>query len=210
MENGVFMSYSQPVEHAAATPPVKEHAPGGSIYLSFGSWVLFTVLAEHGTLKAAAIASLVIAIGVTLYSTRGGGSLKMLDIAAIATFIAFTILAFVGDQSLTHFLTRYARAIAAALLAILVFGSLLVTPFTEQYARERVSKQYWGSPEFKAVNRKLTLVWGGVFAVMTCSHVIAGAIDRPITNIVFNWVVPIYLVLHASKAAPKAASGAKT
>ena len=204
------MSYSQPVEPGITAPAAKEHTPGGNIYLSFGSWVLFTVLAEHGTLKAAAIASLVIAIGVTLYSTRGGGSLKMLDLAAIATFIAFTILAFVGDHSLAHFLTRYARAIAAALLAILVFGSLLFTPFTEQYARERVSKEYWDSPQFKAVNRKLTLVWGGVFAVMTCSHIIAGVIDRPITNIIFNWVVPIYLVLHASKAAPAAASGAST
>ena len=200
------MSFSQPVGPETTASSAKEHTPGGNIYLSFGSWVLFTVLAEHGTLKAAAIASLVIAIGVTLYSTRGGGSVKMLDAAAIATFIAFTILAFVGDHSLTHFLTRYARAIAAALLAILVFGSLLFTPFTEQYARERVAKQYWDSPQFKAVNRKLTLVWGGVFAVMTCSHIIAGAIDRPITNVIFNWAVPIYLVLHASKAAPTAAA----
>jgi hypothetical protein len=200
------VSYSQPVEpETTATPAAAEHTSGGAMYLSFGSWVLFTVLAEHGTLKLAAIASLVIAIAVTLYSTRGGGSLKMLDLAAIATFIAFAILAFVGDHSLTHFLTRYARAIAAALLAILVLGSLLFTPFTEQYARERVPKRFWGSPEFKATNRKLTLLWAGVFALMTCSHIIAGAIDKPVTNIIFNWVIPIYLVLHASQAAPGAA-----
>ncbi len=208
------MSYSQQAAPTSAPPSDatssgEEHAPGANIYLSFGSWVLFTVLAEHGTLKAAAIASLAIAIGVTLYSTSAGGSPKMLDLAAIATFIAFLILAFVGDHSLTHFLTRYARAIAAALLAILVFGSLLFTPFTEQYARERVAKQYWNSPQFKAVNRKLTLIWGGVFALMTCSHVIAGAIDRPVTNIIFNWVIPIYLVLHASRAAPAAATNAE-
>ena len=200
------MSYSDPVEPETTAPSsATEHTSGGTMYLSFGSWVLFTVLAEHGTLKLAAIASLVIAIAVTLYSTRGGGSLKMLDLAAIATFIAFAILAFVGDHSLTHFLTRYARAIAAALLAILVLGSLLFTPFTEQYARERVSKQFWGSPEFKETNRKLTLLWAGVFALMTCSHIIAGAIDKPVTNIIFNWVIPIYLVLHASQAAPGAA-----
>jgi hypothetical protein len=42
----------------------------------------------------------------------------------------FTVLAFVADPAFSHWLTRYARAIAAAALALLAFGSLLVMPFT--------------------------------------------------------------------------------
>jgi hypothetical protein len=168
--------------------------------------LLFTVLAEPGTLKLAAIASLVIAVAITAYSTRGGGSVKLLDLAAVANFIAFTVVAFVADPSITHFLTRYARAIAAALLAVLAFGSLLFMPFTEQYAKASVPREHWGSSEFKTANRKLTRIWAGVFSVMTCSHIVAGAVDKPITNIVFNWVIPVYLILHASRAATRAAN----
>ena len=46
---------------------------------------------------------------------------------------------------------------------------------------------------------RLTALWGAVFAVMTVSHVIAGAIDHRGTNIIFNWAIPIALVLWGVK-----------
>jgi hypothetical protein len=180
--------------------PATGHKPAGAgMFLGLLSWVLFTIIAEHGTLKAASIAALVIAVGVALASMRGGGRPKMIETAAVATFVVFSVVAFIADPSLTHWLTRYARAIAAAVLAVLVFGSLLFVPFTEEYARESVPRQFWETAQFKAVNRHLTVLWGAVFAVMTCSHIIAGAVDRPVTNIVFNWVIPIWLVVWGSK-----------
>jgi succinate dehydrogenase hydrophobic anchor subunit len=191
------MSQSTPV---SAPAPVKAAAPSGAgIFVGLIPWFLFTVIAEHGTLKVASIASVVIAIGVCIYSSRGGERPKMIEVAAVTTFVAFTVVAFVADPSLTHWLTRYARAIAAAVLAVLVFGSLLFVPFTEEYSRSAVPQQYWNSPKFKALNRHLTVMWGGVFAVMTVSHVIGGAIDKTPTNIVFNWVIPIALVLWGVK-----------
>jgi hypothetical protein len=45
----------------------------------------------------------------------------------------------------------------------------------------------------------LARLWGGVFAVMTVSHVIADEIDHKGTNIIFNWVIPIALVISGSK-----------
>jgi hypothetical protein len=102
-------------------------------------WVLFSLLAEHGTLKLASIASVAIAVGVCLYSARDGGRPKMLEVAAV---VAFTVVAFVADPSVAHWLTRYARAVAAAALAPLVFGSLLFVPFTEEYARRSVPREY--------------------------------------------------------------------
>ena len=108
-------------------------------------WILSTLLAEHGTLKFASIAAFVVAVGVCAYSSRGGHRPKMIEIAAVITFIVFTVIAFVADPAVTHWLTRYARAVAAAALAILVFGSLLFIPFTEEYAREQVPEQYWAA-----------------------------------------------------------------
>jgi hypothetical protein len=187
-------------QSAPAQAPARDKAPGGAgIFVGLVPWFLFTIIAEHGTLKIASIASVVIAVGVCIYSMRGGKRPKMIEVAAVATFVVFTVIAFIADPSVTHWLTRYARAVAAAVLAVLVFGSLLFVPFTEEYARESVPREYWGSPKFKAINRRLTALWGGVFAVMTVSHVIAGRIDHPGTNIIFNWVIPIGLVLWGVK-----------
>jgi hypothetical protein len=66
-------------------------------------------------------------------------------------------------------------------------------------AREVVPREHWNSPRFKSINRRLTILWGGVIAVMTVSHVIAGVIDHKGTNIIFNWVIPISLVVWGSK-----------
>ena len=72
-------------------------------------------------------------------------------------------------------------------------------PFTEQYAREEVPPELWSTPTFKSVNRRLTLLWGTVFAAMVPFHIAAGAIDTRPTNIVLNWVIPIGLVLWGIK-----------
>jgi hypothetical protein len=180
--------------------PAKPAAVSGAgIIIGLVPWFLFTIIAEHGTLKIAAVAAVVIAVGVCVYSARDGERPKMIELAAVATFVAFTVIAFTADPSVTHWLTRYARAIAAGVLALLVFGSLLFVPFTEEYARQAVPREHWNSPRFKEVNRRLTVMWGGIFAVMTVSHVIAGEIDHKGTNIIFNWVIPIALVVWGSK-----------
>jgi uncharacterized membrane protein YhaH (DUF805 family) len=186
-------------EVAATGSTASEASSGPSIILGLVPWFLFTVIAEHGTLKLASIASVVIAAGVCVYSSRDGGRPKMLEIAAVFTFIGFTIIAFIADPSTTQWLTRYARAIAAGILALLVFGSLLFVPFTEEYARQMVPREHWSSPGFKEINRRLTVMWGGVFVVMTASHVVGGALDRRGTNVIFNWLIPIALVLWGIK-----------
>jgi hypothetical protein len=190
-----------PQQSAVPAPPAhpKSGGGGGSMFIGLASWILFTIIAEHGTLKLAAVAALVIAIGVCVYSMQSGKRPKLIELAAVATFIVFTVIAFVADPSLTHWLTRYARAVAAAVLALLVFGSLLFVPFTEEYAREMVPKEYWQSAQFKEINRKLTVLWGEIFLVMTASHIIAGAADKRLTNIIFNWVIPIGLVVWGTK-----------
>ncbi len=178
--------------------PVARAGNSLPMYVALVPWLLFTVIAEHGTLKIASIAALVIAVGIAIPAIRQGNP-KVIEIGAAVAFAGFTVVAFVADPSAAHWLERYARAVAAGLLAIVALGSLLFTPFTEQYARERVPREFWSSPRFKAINRQLTLLWAGVFCAMVVSHVIAGEIDRRAANILFNWVVPILLVLSAVK-----------
>ena len=97
--------------------------------------------------------------------------------AAVVAFAAFTIAAFIADPATSTDIARYARAIAAAGLALTAFGSLRFVPFTEQYARESVRRQFSTSPQFKRINRQLTAMWGLVFTATVPSHLITGVID---------------------------------
>ncbi|MBV8988379.1 MAG: hypothetical protein JO372_07435 [Solirubrobacterales bacterium] len=161
-------------------------------------WVLFTLIAQHDTLKAAAIVGLIASIVISARSVLAGRP-KLLELGAVLAFAGFTVASFIADPSATHWLERYARAIAALLLALIAFSSLLFVPFTEQYARESVPREFWSSPRFKQINRQLTLLWGFVFVAMMVSHVIAGAIDTRRGNTIFNWVVPVILIVWAVK-----------
>ncbi len=189
-----------------AVPNGKEKAAGSGALMAAVPWLLFTVVAERGTLKIASIGALLFAIWIARPGIQAGKP-KVLELSAVFTFAAFTIAAFVVDPSVAHWLERYARAIAAGLLALIALGSLLFVPFTEQYARERVPRQAWSSPKFKAINRRLTTIWGLTFAAMVPFHIAAGAIDSRPTNILFNWVTPAVLVFVAWKLSNALAQG---
>ncbi|HEY5189219.1 MAG TPA: hypothetical protein VII87_09315 [Solirubrobacteraceae bacterium] len=159
---------------------------------------MFTLITQHDTLKAAAVVALLAAVAIALPALLAGRP-KLLELGAVAAFAGFTVVAFTADASTAAWLARYARAIAAGLLALIAFGSLLFTPFTEQYARESVPRRFWSSPRFVAINRQLTLMWACVFTAMIPAHIIAGAIDTRRANTIFNWVIPIILVVWAAK-----------
>jgi hypothetical protein len=171
---------------------------GAGIFIALIPWVLFTLLAERMSVKAAALIALAAAVVIAARGVRSGHP-KLLELAAVATFIAFSIAAFTVSADSADWLARYARGIAAGVLALIAFGSLLSVPFTEQYAREVIPPETWPSPRFKAINRRLTLVWGCVFAAMVPSHIIAGAIDTSRGNLIFNWAIPIALVVYGAK-----------
>ncbi len=185
------MSSSQPGGDQAG-------AGGKGVFIALVPWVLFTVLASRSSLKLGSLVALAAAVVIAMLSIRAGRP-KILEVGAVATFVGFVVVAFVADSSTAHDLARYARGIAAGILALIAFASLFSTPFTEQYARERVPEEYWGSPRFEAVNRKLTTMWACIFAAMVPFHIIAGAVDTRAGNIVFNWAIPLGLVVWGIK-----------
>lgn len=175
-----------------------QRGPGTGIYLAFVPWILFSLIAQHDTLKAAAVTAL-IAAGLIAAPAVLAGRPRMLELGAVVAFVGFTTVAFIADPATTHWVARYARAIAALLLAVIAFSSLLFVPFTEQYARASVPRQFWSTPRFQRVNRQLTVMWGCVFLAMMASHIVAGAIDTRRGNTIFNWVIPIIFIIWAVK-----------
>lgn len=175
-----------------------DRGPGIKLYLAFIPWVMFSLIERHSTLTAAALAALIGSIAIaapSVYKRRP----KVLEIGAIAAFAGFTIVAFAADPSTNDWVARYARAIAAALLALIAFSSLLFSPFTAQYARESVPRRFWSSPLFVRINRRLTLMWALVFTAMVPVHLIAGALNTRQANLIFNWAIPAVIVFWAAK-----------
>ncbi len=196
-------------ESELAATASRQGAPGARIYVAFVPWVLFTLITQHGSLTVAAGIALAAAVLLCLPSLMRGRP-KLLEIAAVVAFAGFMALAVTADPATSEWVMRYARAIAAGALALTAFGSLLFVPFTEQYARESVPSRSWGSRQFKQVNRQLTALWGWVFVAMIPSHLIAGALDTHRASVIFNWAIPVVLVVWAAKrtaAVTSAASG---
>jgi hypothetical protein len=183
---------------SAITTGEAHEATGGSIYLALVPWAAFSILSEHLSVKAAAVVALAAAVTLALPSIARRRP-KALELGAIVAFVGIAIAAFTVDASSAAWLARYARAIAAGLLALIAFGSLLFTPFTEQYARESVPREYWNAPRFKHLMRTLTITWGLVFLGMVPSHIIAGITDTTRSNLIFNWLIPVALVMWGVK-----------
>jgi hypothetical protein len=177
------------------------------MFLSLIPWVVFTVVINRRGADAAAIAALAAAALslVLLVKNSQKGGVKVIDVTGVLTFGALAFLGFSGGQSVTDWIADYGRGTAAIVLAVIMLGSAITIPFTEQYARESVPREYWNSPVFRSVNRKISALWGAAALVMGLGHLLAGAIDpasnpvsgaRPV-DLILNWGLPIALILFA-------------
>jgi hypothetical protein len=94
-------------------------------------------------------------------------------------------------------LDTYSTTISSGVLGLVTLTSLAFVPFTEQYARECTPKQVWSTPEFKHVNRVLTLVWALAFLATALLGYIAVLV--PSTGDWTNWILPIVVLVGAFK-----------
>jgi hypothetical protein len=60
-----------------------------------------------------------------------------------------------------------------------------------------------------ATNRRLTIMWAWVFTAFIPFHVLAGVIDERPTNFIFNWAIPIALIVWAAKRTSAISAEAK-
>jgi hypothetical protein len=173
-------------------------------------WLLFAVISRRDTPQAAVVVGLVAAIAVSAPGVLRGRP-KILELGTIAFFVVFGVIVLAVDPGSNDFLARYGRAIATAGLALIAFGSLAAGhPFTTQYAREQVDRSVWDTAIFRSLNRRFTALWGAVFLAMACSHLIAGAIDTRRAETIFNWVIPIALVVLAVRYMQREREGARS
>ncbi len=191
------------------------------MFVSLIPWVLFTVIAGHagsGFVAWAAVVAGLITIGITVKGlgerTVDGqrSSVKVIDAAGIVTFGVMAALAFTGSDDLRQNIVDYGRGACALVLAVVMLGSLLVVPFTEQYARELTPRQYWKSPVFRSVNRHISAAFGVAVLAMTGCHFYSGYLESHsglsmAANLILNWVLPVLFIVAALKYTDRVKAG---
>jgi hypothetical protein len=149
----------------------------GDLIWSFSPWVLF-LLATRFTSLSGAIALGLVAALVVAARAIGHHHLHLLDVASVVYFAGLGLALEAVNPTNSTYWSHYAQAGAHAFLTLIVLGSVVIGhPFTESYARQTAPKELWGTPQFHAVNRQLSLVWGLAFLVGTISLIIAGSVN---------------------------------
>ena len=181
----------------AEDPTTEKHGRRFGIYIAFIPWVLFTLITQHDTLTAASVVALLAAVAIALPALLPGdpsssssalsrpspGSLSCVHRRRVDRRVAGSLCA--GDRR---------RAARTDRLRLAAYHAV------HRAVRPRVGPaRFWSSPLFVAINRQLTLMWACVFTAMIPAHIIAGAIDTRRANTIFNWVIPIVLVVWAAK-----------
>jgi hypothetical protein len=144
---------------------------------SFAPWMVF-LLANRVTSFYGAIVAAVVAAGIVLVRAMGRRRLHLLDVASMGYFLSLGAVLVAVQPGHLDFWARYAQAGSHTALTLIVFGSILIGhPFTESYARQTTPEPVWHTPEFHAVNQRISAVWGLAFLVGTISLFVAGSVD---------------------------------
>ncbi len=168
------------------------------IILGLVPFALFSLLAARIPVGWAAAIGLLAAIAVVAADMRTG--VKAVPLVAVLTMGAFAALAFLGGPTVESILAAYGRGLATLALATYILVTVSFAPFTIGYAKESTPKKYWESTEFMAINRRISLAWGGAVLVMAMGHLVAegmsaAGVQMHLINAALNWGVPIFAIL---------------
>jgi hypothetical protein len=174
-----------------------------SIIIGFIPQVVFLILANWLPLSGAAGAGLAVAV-VIIAVTAARGGVKILPVAQAVILAAFTLAGFiVGSHSAAAF-EPYARAAASLVLSAFILATSVAYPFTAQFARSSVPPQYWKTPRFLGVNRRISATWGLAVLAVGAAHLAAAFVGGgvPVLRILLDWGVPacaLYLAYSVTK-----------
>lgn len=135
------------------------------ILLAFAPFLAFAIVDRLAGGTAGLIAGTAVSAAMIMRDWIGRGRTpKVLEIGTVILF---------GGLALYTVLLGSTRSIAgvrlpvdAGLLLIVLVSIALRRPFTLQYAREQVAREFWDSPEFVRTNYVITTVWALAFGIM--------------------------------------------
>lgn len=139
------------------------------ILIAFAPFIVFAIVdrlaGSTRGLIAGAIVSLLLLVRDLLIQKR---SPKILDIGTALLFCGLAVYFLVAKPVWTVIGVRL--CVDSGLLLIVLISLAVGKPFTLQYAREQVDREFWGSPEFRRTNYVISGIWGLAFAAMVLAE----------------------------------------
>ena len=177
--------------------------------LGFLPWIAFSIIAQRLAVNGVAW-SATIAVAMTvvaLLSAQRKHGPMFLNLVSLALFGLIAVVGFTGGAAVDQWLFEWGRPLVGVVLGLVVLATAPVRPFTEEYARQSVPRQYWGSPTFRKINKVLSAVWGAAILAIGLAGVVVAALDahavdateHNMVDLVLNWVVPIVAIWAAMK-----------
>jgi hypothetical protein len=166
-----------------------------SLLLGLAPFAAFFAAARFISPMAGLLAALTVSALLCFRMYRRGKSIKILEIGSLLLFASLVLYTWVAAPVWTVATVRL--AVDGGLLAIVLASLAINNPFTMQYAREQVPREYWNSPQFLAANWVISAAWAGAFAVLLAADAAAEYVSS----------IPLWIDIAASIAAFLAAVG---
>lgn len=149
-----------------------------------------------------------LALGLGMMAVAGLVGKLRLGRATVLDYgqILFLLLAWAGLWTTAPGAPRFVLAHPeSGLFACLLVSTLLPLvlgrePFTSVRSRSRAPQKAWDTPQFQAINRRMSWLWVGIFAASLASTLVPWrfpALDGPVGRPIFRLVLPLALLLGA-------------
>jgi hypothetical protein len=141
------------------------------ILLAFAPFIAFAIVDRLVGGTAGLIAGTVVSAGLILRDlVTPNRAAKVLEIGTVILFGGLALYAVLFDP--TWSIVGVRLRVDAGLLLVVLASMALQRPFTLQYAREQVGREFWDRPEFVRTNYVITAVWAVAFGVMVAADLL--------------------------------------
>ena len=176
------------------------------LVIGFSPLIVFSLLTKilpSGDVGVAGLVAAVLAL-VAMLISRPVWPPKILNSCSLVIFTVLAVLGFSLDKGDKSWLATWPGGGVAIIIGTVILLLVPVIPFTEQYAKESVPREEWGSPAFKRVNQGLSLAWGASIVVIGVARVLAEAVARHssghhLAEILLGAVVPVIIIVYMLK-----------
>jgi hypothetical protein len=169
-----------------------------NVVIGFIPQVVFILLINWLPLGGAAAVGLAVAVALIAITAARGG-VKVLPVVQALILAVFTVAGFTMSHHDVTTFEPYARGVASLALAAFILATSVSHPFTAQFARAGVPRQYWRSPQFLGVNRRISVAWGLAVLAVGVAHLVAARVggDARVVRILLDWGVPAVALYRA-------------
>jgi hypothetical protein len=172
-------------------------------FLPLIAFSLLTKILPSGDVGVAGLVAALLALAVMLTSHPVWPP-KILNACSFLLFTVLAVLGFSLDKGDKVWLATWPGGGVAIIIGAVILLLVPIIPFTEQYAKESVPKEEWGTPTFNRVNHGLSVAWGGSIVLIGFARVAAEAVARHssshhVAQILLGAAVPAIIIVYMLK-----------